>query len=115
MAGSKVIEYLAIPRHAGEFTIPSIEFTYFDLKTQSYKTLKSEPYNLHVAKCEGNAEQVIANFTNKEDLKVLGKDIRYIKTGHTKFTPKDEFFYGTMSYYLWYIIPLICFISFLLI
>ena len=115
LAGSKVIEYLAIPRHAGEFTIPSIEFTYFDLKTQSYKTLKSEPYNLHVAKGEGNAEQVIANFTNKEDLKVLGKDIRYIKTGHTKFTPKDEFFYGTMSYYLWYIIPLICFISFLLI
>lgn len=115
LAGSKVIEYLAIPRHAGEFTIPSIEFTYFDLKTQSYKTLKSEPYNLHVAKGEGNAEQVIANFTNKEDLKVLGKDIRYIKTGHTKFTPKDEFFYGTMSYYLWYIIPLILFISFLLI
>ena len=115
LAGSKVIEYLAIPRHAGEFTIPSIEFTYFDLKTQSYKTLKSEPYNLHVAKGEGNAEQVIANFTNKEDLKVLGKDIRYIKTGHTKFTPKDEFFYGTMSYYLWYIIPLIFFISFLLI
>ena len=115
LAGSKVIEYLAIPRHAGEFTIPSIEFTYFDLKTQSYKTLKSEPYTLNVAKGEGNAEQVIANFTNKEDLKVLGKDIRYIKTGHTKFTPKDEFFYGTMSYYLWYIIPLICFISFLLI
>ena len=115
LAGSKVIEYLAIPRHAGEFTIPSIEFTYFDLKTQSYKTLKSEPYNLHVAKGEGNAEQVIANFTNKEDLKVLGKDIRYIKIGDTKFTPKDEFFYGTMSYYLWYIIPLICFISFLLI
>ena len=115
LAGSKVIEYLAIPRHAGEFTIPSIEFTYFDLKTQNYKTLKSEPYTLNVAKGEGNAEQVIANFTNKEDLKVLGKDIRYIKTGHTKFTPKDEFFYGTMSYYLWYIIPLICFISFLLI
>ena len=115
LAGSKVIEYLAIPRHAGEFTIPSIEFTYFDLKTQSYKTLKSEPYTLNVAKGEGNAEQVIANFTNKEDLKVLGKDIRYIKTGHTKFTPKDEFFYGTMSYYLWYIIPLILFISFLLI
>ena len=115
LAGSKVIEYLAIPRHAGEFTIPPIEFTFFDLKTQSYKTLKSEPYTLNVAKGEGNAEQVIANFTNKEDLKVLGKDIRYIKTGHTKFTPKDEFFYGTMSYYLWYIIPLICFISFLLI
>lgn len=25
----------------------------------------------------GNADQVIANFTNKEDLKVLGEDIRY--------------------------------------
>ena len=41
LAGNKVIEYLAIPRHAGTYTIPPIEFSYFDLKSQSYKTFKS--------------------------------------------------------------------------
>ena len=115
LTGSKVIEYLAIPRHAGTYTIPPIEFSYFDLKTQSYKTLKTDPYTINVAKGEGNADQVVANFTSKEDLKVLGKDIRYIKTGNTQLRPKNDFFFGSTSYYLWYLIPLALFIIFMII
>ena len=115
LAGSKVIEYLAIPRHAGNYTIPSVEFSYFDLKSQSYKTLKTDAYTLNVAKGEGNSDQVVANFTSKEDLKVLGKDIRYIKTGETSLTPKDDYFFGSVSYYLWYVIPFSLFVIYLII
>lgn len=115
LSGNKVIEYLAIPRHAGNFTIPPIEFSYFDLKTKSYKTIKTEAYELKVEKGEGNADQVIADFTSKEDLKVLGHDIRYIKLGDTKLTRKDDFFFGSMSYYLWYIIPLVLFVVFVIV
>lgn len=115
LAGNKVIEYLAIPRHAGTYTIPPIEFSYFDLKSQSYKTLKTDAYTLNVAKGEGNSDQVVANFTSKEDLKVLGQDIRYIKTGDTRLTQKDDYFYGSTSYWLWYIIPLTLFIAFMII
>jgi hypothetical protein len=115
LAGSKVIEYLAIPRHAGTYTIAPIEFSYFDLKSQSYKTLKTDAYTLNVAKGEGNADQVVANFTSKEDLKVLGQDIRYIKTGDTHLTKKDDYFFGSTAYYLWYIVPLGLFIALLVI
>ena len=115
LAGSKVIEYLAIPRHAGTYTIPPIEFSYFDLKSQSYKTLKTDAYTLNVAKGEGNADQVVANFTSKEDLKVLGQDIRYIKTGETRLTQKDDYLFGSMSYWLWYIVPLALFIAFMVV
>ena len=115
LSGSKVIEYLAIPRHAGTYTIPAIEFVYFDLKSKVYKTLKTDPYTLNVAKGEGNASQVVSNFTSKEDLKVLGKDIRYIKTGDTNLTPKGNYFFGSTSYYMWYIIPLALFIAFMII
>ena len=115
LAGSKVIEYLAIPRHAGTYTIPPIEFSYFDLKSQSYKTLKTDAYTLNVAKGEGNSDQVVANFTSKEDLKVLGQDIRYIKTGETNLNPKDNYFFGSMSYYMWYLIPLALFIAFMMV
>ena len=111
LSGNKVIEYLAIPRHAGTYTIPPIEFSYFDLKSQSYKTLKTDAYTLNVAKGEGNSEQVVANFISKEDLKVLGQDIRYIKTGDTNLTHKDEYFFGSMGYWMWYIIPLALFIA----
>ena len=115
LSGSKVIEYLAIPRHAGTYTIPAIEFVYFDLKSKTYKTLKTDPYTLNVAKGEGNASQVVSNFTSKEDLKVLGKDIRYIKTGGTNLSPKDNYFFGSTAYYMWYIIPLALFIAFMII
>ena len=114
LAGNKVIEYLAIPRHAGTYTIPPIEFSYFDLKSQSYKTLKTDAYTLNIAKGEGNSDQVVANFTSKGDLKVLGQDIRYIKTGETRLTKKDDYFFGSMSYYMWYIIPLALFIAFMM-
>lgn len=115
LSGSKVIEYLAVPRSAGTYKIPSVDFSYFDLKTKSYKTLKTEEYEVKVEKGAGNADQVIANFTNKEDLKVLGNDIRFIKMGDTALTPKGNFLFGSLAYYLWYIIPFCLFIVFVII
>lgn len=112
LTGTKTFEYLAIPRHAGNFMIPVIEFTYFDLKSNSYKTLKTEAYNLKVAKGQGNADQVISDFTNKESVKMLGKDIRFIKLGDSSLRPKGDFFFGTVGYYLCYLIPLLLFVVF---
>lgn len=112
LTGTKTFEYLAIPRHAGNFTIPAIEFTYFDLKSNSYKTLKTGAYNLKVAKGQGNADQVISDFTNKESVKMLGKDIRFIKLGDSSLRPKGDFFFGTVGYYLCYLIPLLLFVVF---
>ena len=110
LTGNRVIEYLAIPRHAGTYKIPGVSFSYFDIRSKSYKTLKTEEYVVNIEKGAGNADQVIANFTNKEDLKVLGEDIRYIKQNEVTFQPKGSFFYGSMSYWLFYIIPALAFI-----
>ena len=115
LTGNRVIEYLAIPRHAGTYKIPGVSFSYFDIRSKSYKTLKTEEYVVNIEKGAGNADQVIANFTNKEDLKVLGKDIRYIKQNEVTFQPKGSFFYGSMSYWLFYIIPALAFIIFFII
>lgn len=112
LTGTKTFEYLAIPRHVGNFTIPAVEFTYFDLKSNSYKTLKTEAYNLKVAKGQGNADQVISDFTNKESVKMLGRDIRFIKLGDSSLRPKGDFFFGTVGYYLCYLIPLLLFVVF---
>lgn len=112
LSGKKVIEYLAIPRHAGTFTIPPVEFSYFDLKSKTYKTLSTEPYELNVAKGEGGgSEQVVTSFTNKEDVRLIGQDVRYIKTGNVQLAPKGQFFFGTWAYYLCYILPLVLLIA----
>lgn len=115
LTGNRVIEYLAIPRHADTYKIPGVSFSYFDIRSKSYKTLKTEEYVVNIEKGAGNADQVIANFTNKEDLKVLGEDIRYIKQNEVTLQPKGSFFYGSMSYWLFYIIPALAFIIFFII
>ncbi len=116
VSGTKTIEYMAIPRYAGDFEIPAVEFSYFDTKTNSYKTIKSEPYKLHVEKGEGGEGEapVIANFSNnKESVKFLGQDIRYLKTKGFRFDPRgEELFVGSLAYALWYLIPLVLFIVF---
>lgn len=110
LTGNKIVECLAIPRHAGTYKIPAISFSYFDIRSKSYKTLHTEEYTVKVEKGAGNANQVIANFTNKEDLKVLGEDIRYIKQNEVTLVPKGHFFYGSMRFWLFYIIPTLAFI-----
>ncbi|MCD8167082.1 MAG: BatD family protein [Bacteroides sp.] len=114
LSGNRTIEYLVIPRHAGEYKIPAVSFSYFDTKAKEYKTLTTEEYTIRVNKGEGNSEQVIANFTNKENLRALGEDIRFIKLNHVKPEPRDTFFVGTLSYYLWYVIPTLLFVAFVI-
>lgn len=111
VSGTKTIEYLAIPRHSGTFTIPPIEFSYFDTKSKTYKTLKSESFTLNVAKGavgeeDGNAPMV-NNFTNKESVKMLGSDIRHISMNDFQLHKPAPFFFGTWGFAFAYIIPLV--------
>jgi hypothetical protein len=110
--GNKTIEYLVIPRHAGTFKIPTWAFSYFDLKSKSYKTLTIKEYTINVKKGEGNSEQVASNFTDKESVKVLGEDIRFINLKNVTLHPKEQFFFGSTLYWLFYIIPALIVIIF---
>ena len=71
---------------------------------------------MHVEKGEGGEGEapVIANFSNnKESVKFLGQDIRYLKTKGFRFDPRgEELFVGSLAYALWYLIPLVLFIVF---
>ena len=115
LSGNKVIEYLAIPRHNGNYTIPGVEFTYFDIKSGAYKTLKTPEYALNVAKGEGSGAAVNTGYVSKEELKLLGQDIRYIDLKDAKLSPKGVYLYGTMGYWLWYIVPLVGFVVVLIV
>ncbi len=116
--GTKTIEYLAIPRFAGDFTIPVIEFSYFDPKTEKYTTLTAGPYPLQVEKGEGGEaanNPVVSDFSNKESVKYLGKDIRYLKVKGIHFAPKNELFFGSFIYIMCYLIPLLLFVLFFIV
>ena len=110
LSGNKVIEYLAIPRHGGEYTIPAVEFAYFDVKSGAYKMLSTPEYTLNVAKGSGTSSSAPVGYVSKEELRLLGQDIRYIHLGEAKYQPKGKCFYGTAGYWLWYIIPFVVFV-----
>lgn len=110
LSGNKVIEYLAIPRHAGNYTIPQVEFSYFDVKSGSYKTLTTPEYTLAVAKGSGSSSSAPVGYVSKEELRLLGQDVRYINLGEALYHPKGAYLYGTMGYWLWYIIPFAAFL-----
>ena len=105
LSGNKAIEYLAIPRHAGDYEIPGVEFTYFDTKNKEYKTLTTPSYNLKVNRGSGSTTTVTTGYVNKEDLKLLGEDIRFIDLKDTNLKAKGEYFFGSLNYWLWYIVP----------
>lgn len=100
VAGAKEYDYLLIPRHAGTFTIDPVEFTYFDPNTKAYKTLKSEPFTIEVEKGDGSAANVTFNGANKEDVQILGEDIRYIHTNDIVVTHAKSSFYGSLGFYI---------------
>jgi len=96
--GSMIYDILAVPRHQGKYEIPPIEFTYFDTTTKKYETVKTEGFTLNVAKGAGTGS--VSDYTGQEDLQLLGKDIRHIKTGDTRQHSVDEFFFGSTGYWI---------------
>jgi len=108
VSGSKTIEFMFIPRHSGKFEIPSAEFSYFDVNERTYKTLRTLAYKLEVLKGSGaEGPTVVGNYVDKEDVKQLGKDVRYIQTNDIKLSKEENPIYGTLSCWLMYLIPLL--------
>ncbi len=77
ISGKKTAEYLIVPRDAGKKEIPPVKFSYFDISKKSYVTLNTPSYSLNV---EQGTNVNSPDYTGKEDVKMLGEDIRYIKT-----------------------------------
>lgn len=112
VSGTKSIEYLAIPRSAGEYTIPAVKFSYFDIESTAYKTLSTPEYTIHVKRGANsangeNGESPVISYTHKEDIKQLGTDIRYIDTKPLSGKPSVISIQHSDLIWLWYVVPLI--------
>ena len=109
LEGSKIYDFLIVPRHQGKYELPPVEFTYFDTTTRSYKTVHSEGFTLDVAK--GSGPGTVNDFTNQAGLQELNKDIRYIKTGSVHQKGLDNFFFGSVGYWVSLVVLALIFIS----
>lgn len=78
-SGNVQFEYLIIPRNAGEFRFGPTTLSFFDLDKSAYKQFKSEEFILKVGKGKPGTT-TSTNFVDKEKIKYLGKDIRFLKS-----------------------------------
>jgi hypothetical protein len=79
ISGTKSFDYLIIPRSPGSKEIPPIQFSFFNPEKRSYTTLTTPSYIINVTPGAILDNQIAAGYS-KEEIKVLGQDIRYIKT-----------------------------------
>lgn len=115
VSGSRTYKYLIIPRHKGNYTIDPVKFSYFDPSSRSYKTIASEPIEVTVEKGDVETESPVYTNVSKEDIKILGNDIKYIKPSAGDLRIKGSHFYGSSLFYLLLAIPVLLFIVFLFI
>ena len=91
--GNMVYDFLAVPRNQGNYIIPAVEFVYYDVDANAYKTIKTQSFNLEVEKGDGNASTAI----DYGDLK--NKDIHPIKEGDFEVQDIADIFYGSPKYW----------------
>ena len=109
VSGTRTIEYLAIPRAGGTYTIPAVQFSYYDIDNKTYRTQTTPEYTLNIAR--GNAEEggtvVVNNFVQKEDIQQLGTDIRYIYASDVLPAANRPAIiaFGTPFFWLCYLLP----------
>ncbi len=108
--GKKSFEYLLIPRHYGDFTIPPITYTYFNTAKGKYENLTTKEFHFYARKgSEQSGGITVYGGVSKEDVKYLGKDIRFIKSSLGKVTRSSNILTEKRSFYSAYAIALLIF------
>lgn len=107
--GSRIVETLVIPRHPGSFVIPPVEYSYFNLSTGQYQTLRSQAITIDVEGTATPATTTQAMPASREAVQQLGRDIRFIKTNEINLRPANTFLFGSSWFIISYITALVLF------
>ncbi len=102
--GYRQFEYPFIARAEGDYDIPPVEFTYFDAARMQYVTLSSKPMQVEITpdgSGNGGAPVVMGGRgISKEDVKMLGQDIRFIKLGGHQLRAQAVPFVFSTAYFI---------------
>jgi tetratricopeptide (TPR) repeat protein len=101
--GNMVYDFLVVPRNQGLYTIPAIQFTYYDTSINSYKTLKTTSFKIAVGKGDGST--AVDDYSKDNP-----NDIRGIKIGNENMHSVNVFYFGSTGYWMGIIVPILIFI-----
>ena len=103
-SGSKTFEYPFIPRSPGDFTLPPVRFSYYNVSGHKYATASTDSLRLSVARSAGTASQPAQDASgvltvDRKGVKNLGEDIRFIRA-KTSLSEDKGFFVGKPGYWI---------------
>lgn len=107
--GNMIYDFLAVPRNQGTYTIPAVEFTYYDTNNNAYRTIKTQPFKLIVDKGDGSRSNASADYSNTD------KDIHPLKQGKSQIHDLEDMFYGSFGYWTSLLVPLLAFVGLLIV
>jgi len=111
-SGQKKFEFLLIPRHNGEFSIPSVTYSYFNTSSGRYETLSTQGFRFYARKGsdQNNGAITVYGGVSKEDVKYLGKDIRFIKSEPGNLARISNVVLSNRSFYSFYAFAALAFL-----
>ena len=104
ISGYRQFEYPFIARAEGTYDLEPVEFTFFDPQRMQYVTLKSKPMTLEITPDArgggGDAVVMQGRGMSKEEVKMLGQDIRFIKLGGAQLRSERVPFIFSAAYWI---------------
>jgi hypothetical protein len=111
MQGGIYDSYTIVPQFKGKYPIPNVSFTYFDLKTESYKTISSGDIVIDVLEGPTNSSTTDNNLANvnqgKQAVEAKSQQFAYIKTRPNLTPIKTEPFFKSTWFWSSLLLPLL--------
>jgi hypothetical protein len=106
MTGKISDKYTIIPQYKGSYQIKPLRFTYFDLSSNSYKTISSQPITITVmdGPSMASSEKTAQNSTIKTEVAIT-KTFAYNKQKTTLKSMEKEDFIGSGLFYSLVFLP----------
>lgn len=106
ITGSKIFTYTISPQMPGDFTIPSIPFSYYDAGSGQYRTIQTQPFKIQVSKGKNYNPNVAKD-------KALPGDIHNIEQKAQQWGDTSGPIIANAGYWALYVLPLSAFIGLL--
>ncbi|PSL35455.1 BatD family protein [Chitinophaga ginsengisoli] len=104
LSGSRQFEYVLMPLEAGDQTIPAVEFSYFDVASNSYKSVRSEPFSVHVTPGKQTKR-------DKEDFSANRNTITSNYNGVLNWVKQGRFLLVNPLFYILLLIPVLLLVA----
>lgn len=112
-SGSKQFEFPLIARAPGEYTIPSLQFSYYDVSRKQYVTLSTNEHNIKVGNSSISTPgtgMTLSPGVNQQAVRSISDDIRYIVTGSVSLRKGNLFLFGSAGYIIYLVVLVLFFV-----